>query len=165
MSQKTVILTAEQAQKKIIRLAYEILENNIEASDIYLIGIKESGLILAEILKTHLHEICQHTIHIIPLYIDKKNPIDCSFEIDFDPSDKRIILVDDVSNTGKTLMYALRPLLSTMCDTIQVAVLIERQHKLFPVASSYIGMKISTTIQNHISVNFRHNKIESVTLE
>jgi pyrimidine operon attenuation protein/uracil phosphoribosyltransferase len=67
---------------------------------------------------------------------------------------KTILLVDDVANTGKTMYYALKPIMEFSPKKVQIAVLVDRQHKLFPVSSDFVGLSLSTTMQEHISVVF-----------
>jgi pyrimidine operon attenuation protein/uracil phosphoribosyltransferase len=86
--------------------------------------------------------------------IDKKNPLQSAIEIkiDTDLKNKTIILVDDVANSGKTIFYALKPLMDLSLNKIQLAVLVDRQHKSFPITADYVGLSISTTLQNMIYV-------------
>jgi pyrimidine operon attenuation protein/uracil phosphoribosyltransferase len=72
--------------------------------------------------------------------------------------------VDDVSNTGKTLLYALKPFLSAQPKKIQTLVLVERSHKLFSIQPDYVGLSINTTLQEHISVQVSEGEIEGAWL-
>ena len=65
---------------------------------------------------------------------------------------RTIILTDDVANTGRTLFYACRPLLDTLPRRLEVAVLIDRQHKLFPIRADYVGLSLATTLKENIEV-------------
>jgi pyrimidine operon attenuation protein/uracil phosphoribosyltransferase len=165
MANKIQLLDANKADQKLTRLAYEIYENNIEAKEILLIGLYDRGLDLAQILKAKLNAICNINILIETLHIDKKNPIDCHLDNKLNLTGKTIILVDDVANSGKTMTYALRPLLDTIAKKIQVAVLIDRQHKKYPIASDFIGFQLSTTIQNHITVEIENGSVKGAYIE
>ncbi len=160
MDKKLQILNAEQVQMKLNRIAYEIVENNLEYKEITLAGIRENGVVLANILKGHIEKISSIRVNVIVININKKTPVECNIEGNFNPEDKKIILVDDVADSGKTMMYALRPFLHTICKGVQVAVLVDRKHKQFPITPDYIGMQLSTTVQENIRVECKNNKIE-----
>lgn len=160
MNKKLQILNAEQVQMKLNRIAYEIVENNIEQKEITLAGIRENGVVLANILKGHIERISSIRVNVIVININKINPIECNIESNFDPKDKKIILVDDVADSGKTMMYALRPFLHTISRGVQVAVLVDRKHKRFPITPDYIGLQLSTTVQENIIVECRNHEIE-----
>ena len=165
MANKIQLLDANKADQMLTRLAYEIYENNIETTEIILIGLYDRGLDIAHLLKTKLNAICAINILIEILHIDKANPIDCHLENELDLTDKTIILVDDVANSGKTMTYALRPLLNNIAKKMQVAVLIDRQHKKYPISSYFIGFQLSTTIQNHITVEIENGIIKGAYIE
>ena len=88
----------------------------------------------------------------IALHLDKHKPavITLSEEINFD--DKNVLLVDDVSNTGKTLMYALKPFMQFHPKSIQTLVLVERMHKQFPIKPDYVGYSIATAPDDYVQV-------------
>lgn len=157
--ERICLMDAEQAERCINRLAYEIYERNIDSTNVVLLGIDQRGVELAQILRKKIEKISPLQPQVITLIIDKDNPTVSRFKAPFDPTGKTIIIIDDVANSGKTLTYALRLLLDTHVQAIQVGVLIERQHKRFPVAPNYIGLQIATTVQNHISVDIRSGKI------
>ena len=133
-------------------MAYEIVERNINEKQIILAGIKESGLIIANVLHRFLKEIFKGEIIVIGIALDKKNPknITLSDEINFE--NKIIIITDDVANTGKTLLYALKPFLNFYPKKIQTLVLVERSHKEFPVSPDYVGLSVSTALSEKIIV-------------
>lgn len=150
-----LILDNEQIAQKIKRMAYEIYENNFDAKELTLIGIQEHGYKLTESLLKELKAIFNIEYNVIPVVLDKKNPV--SFAPDFAAQGKNIkgktvILIDDVLNSGRTLMYAIRPLLELEPRILQVAVLINRDHKNFPVHPDYTGLSLATTIQEHVEV-------------
>lgn len=165
MSKKIELLGAAEAELKLTRLAYEIYEQNLEVNSLVLVGVEGGGQEIAKILMRKLDKICNLEVSYIVLKIDKKNPVEVSFEENFDPSGKTIILVDDVANSGKTLTYALKPFLYSVAKKIQTAVLIDRQHKRFPISSDYIGLQLSTTIENHITVEVAKGKVVGAFVE
>ncbi len=152
MLSNNIILSAESSAKKMQRMAYEITEHNIGEKQIILAGIKESGLIIAHKIKSFLQNIFRGEIMVIEITLDKKNPktISIPAEINFD--DKVIIVTDDVSNTGSTLLYALKPFLNFYPKKIQTLVLVARSHKQFPVAPDYVGLSVSTGLDEKIIV-------------
>ncbi len=165
MNNNHFILSKEIAHRKIQRMAYEIVERNINEKQIVLVGIKESGLIIANILHVFLKEIFKGEIIVIEISLDKKDPknISLSGEIDFD--NKIIIIADDVANTGKTLLYALKPFLNFYPKKIQTLVLVERSHKEFPVSADYVGLSISTALSEKIIVETEEGKILGARIE
>ena len=159
-----LILTREISYRKLQRMAYEIDERDINEEQIILAGIKENGSIIAKILVSFLRDIFKGKISIIEITIDKKNPknISLSEEINFD--EKVIIVVDDVANSGRTLLYALKPFLDFYPKKIQTLVLVERSYKEFPVASDYVGLSVSTALTEKIIVETSNNEIEGASL-
>lgn len=146
------ILSKEIAYQKLQRMAYEIVEQNMNEQQIILAGIKESGSIIAQILFSFLKEIFKGEIVVMEIAIDKKDPkkISLSKKINFD--DKIIIVVDDVANSGKTLLYAIKPFLDFYPKKIQTLVLVERSYKEFPVSPDYVGLSVSTALTEKIIV-------------
>jgi pyrimidine operon attenuation protein/uracil phosphoribosyltransferase len=163
--ERNYILTEEVAQRKLLRMAYEIMENNFGESELILAGIRESGSVIARNIQRLLHGIQNIRTDIITISLDKKFPeeVTLSKPIAFD--DKTIILVDDVSNSGKTLLYALKPFLSAHPKKIQTLVLVERTHKLFPVNPYYVGLSVATTLQEHIYVEIAGEQVKGAWLE
>ena len=154
--ERNKILNSEDIQLKITRIAYQILEENDTEPEIFLLGIKETGFIIAQKIKKEIEKISNSTTaQLIKVVINKTNPLDKPIEYSVPVSilkNKTVILTDDVGNTGKTLFYALQPLLNEVPKKIQVALLIDRQHKLFPIHADFVGISLATTIQEHIEV-------------
>ena len=145
-------------------MAYEIVEQNVNEKEILLAGIKENGSVIANSLHNFLKEIFKGKIQIIEIRIDKKDPKNISLSEEIDFNDKVIIIVDDVSNSGKTLLYALRPFLDFYPKKIQTLVLVERSYKEFPIAPDYVGLSVSTASFEKIIVEVSKGQIESATL-
>jgi pyrimidine operon attenuation protein/uracil phosphoribosyltransferase len=159
-----LIFSKEIAYQKMHRMAYEIVEQNVNEKEIILVGIKENGSIIANALHKFLKEIYKGKIQLLDIKIDKKDPkhISLSEEINF--NDKVIIVVDDVENSGKTLLYALKPFLEFYPKKIQTLVLVERSYKEFPVSPDYVGLSVSTASTEKIIVETSKGEIERATL-
>jgi pyrimidine operon attenuation protein/uracil phosphoribosyltransferase len=164
---KNYILTQQAAEKKLRRMAYEILENNSGEKAIILAGIRESGSVIARNIRRILDEIAgpQLSIQLISISLDKKRPgtVTLSESLPFD--NQVIIVVDDVANSGKTLLYAMKPFLDFHPRKIESLVLVERTHKAFPVQPDYTGLSLSTTLQEHIYVEVEEDTIKGAWLE
>jgi len=162
---KKYILSREVAQKKMRRMAYEILEHNLEEKEIILAGIHESGSVVAENIQRMFAEISSIKTELITLSLDKKNPKEVIVSKPMDFSGKVIIVIDDVSMSGKTLLYALKPFLNFYPKKIQTLVLVERSHTNFPVRPDYVGLSIASTLQEHIYVGVEGGEITGAYLQ
>jgi pyrimidine operon attenuation protein/uracil phosphoribosyltransferase len=163
---KIQILTEAQIDQKLKRMAYEIWEKNSEEKEIFIIGIEETGAAVAGKIAEILKEISPLKINYNTLVINKKSPLQEEIRLNADTLNRKtVVLIDDVANSGKTLLYALKPLMDFEPAKIQVAVLVDRKHKNFPVTPDIIGHSVSTTIQEHIIVNYEHGKLTGAHLE
>ena len=152
------ILTREAVFQKIKRMAYEVLENNLDESHIILVGVFDKGYFIAEQMHKELSAICDKSISLIKMQIDKENPQTSTIEIDADGrilNGQTIILVDDVLNSGRTTSYSLSYLLQFNAKKIEIAALVNRSHKAFPVTPSYKGYEIATMIEEYIEVRLK----------
>lgn len=156
---KNYFLSKETASKKLRRIAYEILENNMEEKELILAGIRESGSVVAKNIQKELSAISKIKTTLITLTLDKREPNEVLISKAFDFNDKVIIVIDDVANSGKTLLYALKPFLEYHPKKIQAMVLVERKHNNFPVSPDYVGVSVSTTLQEHIYVEVKGDEI------
>lgn len=161
---KNSILTADAAARKIRRMAFEIAEDNANESSLLIIGIEGNGEIVAKNLVAELKEIFAVPVETATISINKKEPLDAAVKEPVDFNGRVVIVVDDVSNTGKTLLYALKPLLNSLPKKIQTLVLVARSHKLFAVQPDYVGLSVSTTLQEHIVVDTRDGAITGAWL-
>lgn len=152
IAKRNCILNKEVAQRKLRRMAFQIAENNADEGSLIIAGINGNGLVLAGQLVTELQQIVSIPIQLVTIKLNKKNPLEVMVEQEMDFTNGNIIVVDDVANTGKTLLYALKPFLNTLPRKIQTLVLVERSHKLFSIQPDYVGLSVTTTLQEHISV-------------
>lgn len=152
MPDKKYILTKEIAEKKLRRMALEICERNYNESELLLIGIKEQGIVVAEKIAASLKNIFKGKVSVHSLSIDKKQPAAIAIEPYAECGNKSIVLIDDVANSGKTMLYALKPLLKAYPKKIQTLAMVERTHKSFPVGIDYTGLSVSTEANEHIYV-------------
>ncbi|MCB9334711.1 MAG: phosphoribosyltransferase [Flavobacteriales bacterium] len=157
-STKTLILNNEEISQKIDRMAYQILEDNYLEKEIVVVGMANNGYLFAEKIVKKLKKISSDLkITLIKLTIDKDNQLNNNAFIDKPTdilNDKVIILVDDVLNSGKTLIYGVKYLLDFPVKRMSTAVLVDRNHKRYPIGTHYTGLALSTTLKNHISVEF-----------
>lgn len=164
---KNYILTQQVAEKKLRRMAYQILENNSGEQQLILAGIEENGSAVARCIQRLLREITgdKLTTRLIAITLDKRNPgpVSLSENIPFDG--QVIIVIDDVASSGKTLLYAMKPFLDHHPRKIESLVLVERTHKTFPIQPDYTGLSLSTTLQEHIYVEVDGDVVKGAWLE
>jgi pyrimidine operon attenuation protein/uracil phosphoribosyltransferase len=156
---KKYIVDQSVAEKKLRRMALEIVENNMDEKNIILAGIRESGSVVANCIRQILSEISPVQTEVINITLDKKEPKEVTLSKKMDFNGKVIIIVDDVANSGKTLLYALKPFLDFLPKKIQALVLVARSHNSFPVHPDYVGVSIATTLQEHIFVEVSNDKV------
>ena len=160
-----MILDKQTAEKKLKRMAMEVAERNYGNHEIILIGIKENGIFIAEKIAGYLKEVFAGNIKVLSLEIDKKNPGEIKLNTTIDFNNKTILLIDDVANSGRTMLYSLKPLLAQHPKNIQTLALVERTHKQFPIAVNYTGLSVSTTLQENIVVDVKDGEIMGARLE
>jgi pyrimidine operon attenuation protein/uracil phosphoribosyltransferase len=163
--EKNYILSPEVAANKLKRMAFEILENNFEETGFILAGIRENGTAIALTIQELLKEIAGMNTELITVSLDKKNPKDVTLNRHPEMNDRVVILIDDVCNSGKTLLYAIRPFLDSHPKKIQTLVLVERSHNAFPVKPDYVGLSVATTLQEHIYVEVDNGGVKGAWLE
>ena len=156
---KNKILNTNQIKKIVKRIAYQIHENNLEYPEIILIGVHKNGYTLAEKINKELKQISKSNIKLVSIKINKKNALE---EIELDCKkeylkNKVIVLVDDVLHTGKTLIYCVKHLLEITPKNFNTVVLIDRNHKKFPIKVDFKGISLSTFISDHVEVVFEDN--------
>jgi pyrimidine operon attenuation protein / uracil phosphoribosyltransferase len=152
VQKQNIVLDKEAIRRKMKRMALQLAENNSEETELVIAGIQGNGEVVARSLVEQLKTIAPVNAFLVQVKLNKKDPREVSLEPAISLENKVVILVDDVANTGKTMLYALKPLLSTLPKKVQTLVLVERSHKLFPVQTDYAGLSIATTLQEHITV-------------
>ena len=163
---KKKILTNSQIKRKIKRISLQIIESNVEEKEVVLAGIEQNGFLIAKELNKMITELSNLNIKLCSLKIDKKNPLN-NISTSLNSSEyknKSIVVVDDVLNSGSTLMYAVKHFLDTELRQLKTAVLVDRNHKKFPIKADFKGVSLSTSIQNHVKVQFDENSIEAFLL-
>ncbi len=156
---RSIILNDQQIKDKIRRIAYQIYESNTKEKEIILAGIRQNGYVLAERIATVLSSISPIEVTLCEVLIDKKNPRN-SISTSLDSKDyrnKSLILVDDVLNSGTTLIYAARHFLDVPLKRFKTVVLVNRNHKKYPIKADFKGISLSTSMQEHIYVEFQTN--------
>lgn len=152
--QDNIILNHEEIKHKIKRIAYQIYENNVNESEIILAGIDSNGYILAKKLKTVLSKISTINPILCKVTIDKKNPrntIKTSITVN-DYKNKSVVLIDDVLNSGTTLIYGVKYFLDVPLKQFKTAVLVNRNHKKYPVKADFKGISLSTSLHEHVEI-------------
>ena len=152
---KKIILNSEDIINKIKRISFEIIEKNINENEIYLVGLIPNGKYLSKNISKYISENSNINVKVIFIKMDKKNYTlkEITSEIDLKDLNKKIIVfVDDVMNSGTTLIYALKKFLSYNPKEIQIGVLIERNYKNFPIVSNYKGLELRTSKEEHVEV-------------
>lgn len=149
------ILDGSQIKQKIKRLAIEILENNFEEKTIVLAGVNNNGTGFAKLLEKQLKKITEINIQLVTIRLNPAAPLATPIEINTPVESlkgKTIILVDDVANTGRTIFYACKPILNILPKKLEVAVLVDRKHKAFPIYPKYVGFSLATTLKEDIDL-------------
>ena len=156
---RVLILDTQRIERKLLRMAWQIREHNSDYSSITLIGIADGGEAIAQRLAAHLRNISPLDITVLRLELSKKSPVQSPVTLSAAIADSSVVLVDDVANSGRTLLYALKPLMDAGPEKILIAVLVDRKHKSFPVNPDIIGHQVATTLQEHILVTFEPDGI------
>lgn len=165
MENKKYILSAEAANKKLHRMALQVVEQNYNAGQLILIGIKKNGIVIAEKIRQYLKDVFSGEVVVLELGMDKKKPGAITLSETMDFNGKTILLIDDVANSGRTMLYALKPLLEQLPQKIQTLALVERTHKTFPVEVDYIGLSVSTTTDEHIYVEVANGEVTGAWMD
>lgn len=163
---KHYILVEQTAQKKMQRMALEILENNAGETELIIAGIDGGGTIVARTMHDLLKELDNSlTLHLANISLNKRHPEEVVISPELDYNNKVVIVVDDVANSGRTLLYALKPLLNWHPKKIQTLALVGRHHNSFPVYPDYVGMELATTMEDHIYVEVDGNTVKGAYLQ
>lgn len=164
---KNIILNNTEIAQKIRRIAYQIYEVNHKESEIIVAGIAENGYLLAQNIVTILQEISNIKITLCKVCLNKKQPLK-SVTTDLLPEEyqhKSVVLVDDVLHSGTTLIYAIKHFLEVPLKQFKSAILVNRNHKKYPVKADFKGISLSTSIKEHVTVEFKNGEITAYLQE
>lgn len=159
MNSKHKILGQDRINKIIKRIAFQIHEKNLNESEIILIGILKNGFILSNLIEKELQKISKSKIQLLSIKVNKKSPLN-SVELSSDLNkikNKSLVLIDDVLNSGKTLIHCVKYLLDVPLANFNTVVLIDRNHKKYPIKIDFKGLSLSTSIKENVSVVFDKN--------
>ena len=157
---KTKVLDKNQLQQKLDRLAWQIYEQNYKEKEIIIAGIANRGVLLANNIAEKIRKISSIKVKLTTIKVDKDNPYNKDIQVDIDEKEyknKVLILVDDVLNSGKTLIYGSKYFLSVPLKKLSTVVLVDRNHNRFPIKADFVGLSLSTTLKEHISVELARN--------
>lgn len=164
-AQHTQILTDQQIKRIVQRLAYQVYEQHVDAKELIIAAVKGNGTHVAKALCEQLASICQVKITYTEILLNKQQPVEHDVRLQPEPAHNKgkssVIVVDDVLNSGRTLLFALLPFVKMGCKSIQTLVLVDRNHRSFPVSADYIGMTLATTMQEHVEVKIEKGKFSA----
>lgn len=159
-----IILNHQEINHKLNRIAHQIYEANINEKDVVLAGIDKNGFILGGVLKEKLEQISELDVILCKVIIDKSNPL-AEIKTSLKASNyenKSIILIDDVLNSGATLIYGVKHFLSVPLKRFKTAVLVNRNHKKYPVKADFKGISLSTSLNEHVTLSLKKNNYEVI---
>jgi pyrimidine operon attenuation protein/uracil phosphoribosyltransferase len=158
---KTLILNSRQIRQRIDRIAYQVYEQNYLEKEIIVAGIAKNGFVLAERIAEKITEISPIKVTLAEITISKKNPLSEKVKVNLPEKELKgnvIVIVDDVLETGRTLVFAMDPFLKYPVKRLTTVVLVDRDHHSYPVKADFVGISLATTMQEHISVELAPSK-------
>lgn len=158
------ILDKETTVRKLKRLAYEIAERNYNEQQLFFAGIRQSGYTVASLLAKEVMEISNIHVELVEIIMDKRYPVEVFLDREIGFNNQSVVIIDDVANSGKVMLYALKPFLNFQPKQIQTLVLVERTHKVFPIQPDYVGLSVATTLEEHIYVELEDDEISGAYL-
>lgn len=167
-AQRDMVMTHDNVVRKLDRMARELLEVHFQESSLVLIGVAGQGVALCEALSSRLQALSNLEVLTGTLTMHKDLPLEHELLCDVDMTtwnDKIVILVDDVLNSGRTLIHAVRFVLEGHPREVHTAVLVDRKHRSFPIRADYCGLTLSTHHNEHIAVDLSDPDHTSVHLE
>lgn len=156
----TQILSNQEIAHKVKRIAFQIYENNSSETEIIIAGIGQKGFTLAKKISEALTQISPLEINLCEVKINKRQPLDPikTSLTEEEYKNKSIVLVDDVLNSGTTLIYGVRHFLAVPLKQFKTAVLIDRNHKKYPIKVDFKGISLSTSLSETVKVTFSKGK-------
>ena len=164
---RTLILSSRQVQQRINRIAHQIYENNYREKEIIIAGIAKNGYILAKRISEKLKEISPVKIKLAEIIVNKKEPLSEKVKVNLPEKkwkDKVVVVVDDVLESGRTMMYGIDLFIKYSVKRLTTVVLVNRDHHSYPVKADFVGISLATTMQEHISVELNGGKNDAVYL-
>lgn len=157
---KNIILTDAEISHKTKRIAYQIYETFSSESEVILAGIASNGFVFAQKIAQELTQISDLKVTLCEVKINKQNPQETIFtSLSVEAyENKGLVLIDDVLNSGTTLIYGVKHFLEVSLSKFKTAVLVDRNHKKYPVKADFKGISLSTSLQEHIHVVFDENE-------
>ena len=152
------ILTKKQIENKILRISFQIIENNLNEKEMFLVGLEKNGFIIAKKIEKHIVNKSKIKVKTIKMSLNKEKYQKSTFSEKISSNNKTIILIDDVLKSGETIIYAIKELLDYKIKKLKTAILINRNHNIFPVGVNFVGLELSTTLEEHIEVIFDEKK-------
>lgn len=149
------ILDQKQIKQKVKRLAIEMVENNYNEKEIIVAGINNNGYGFAKMILRELRKISDIKYSLAKIALNPAKPLSEEISISIKKEDlknKVVLIIDDVANTGRTTFFAFKPLMEVMTKKIEVAVLVDRKHKSYPINVDYVGLSLATTLKENIDV-------------
>jgi len=162
------ILNNKDINQKTRRLAYQILEQNTEVKKLVFLGINNNGSVFAKLLKEQYESISSKEVSLGSISLNPADPLESEIALDTEVKNlkgKHLIVIDDVANTGRTLFYAMKPLMEYVPNKIEVAVLVDRKHKSFPIQVDYVGLSLATTLKENIVVEIKKESSKAAFLQ
>lgn len=167
-SSRTLVMNSKQVEQRLNRLAWQVYEQCWDEKEIIIAGIATNGYRMAQRLIRILESISPIRTKLIELSFDKDEPLTQPLEVKIPPAelrDKVVVVVDDVSNSGRTLIYGMKPFLDFPVKRILTLVLVDRDHNRYPVKTNFVGLSLATTLQEHISVELGSDGNDAVYLD
>ncbi|UAB80974.1 phosphoribosyltransferase [Marixanthomonas sp. SCSIO 43207] len=164
MPEEVTILDKKQIDYKIRRIAFQIYEANVSEKEVIIAGIKTNGYVFAEKLKKAVEKISPLKVTLCEVIINKKEPtsaIQTSIP-QTDYKNKSLLLVDDVLHSGTTLIYGVKHFLEVPLKQFKTAVLVDRNHKKYPIKADFKGISLSTSLNENVAVIFEKNKDRAI---
>ena len=146
---ENLILNKQDVENKIKRIGLEIIEDNINCSKIILFGISDNGKLITQKLMGHINKISNISVDLIQVNVNNES---LEYDNKFDILNQSIVIIGDVSQSGKTLQMVISDLMKYKPSKIKTSVIINRDHSLFPVKIDYSGLSLSTSVNEHVDV-------------
>ena len=158
------ILTGQEIQQKLVRLAHQMIENIWDQEIIYIGGIVGNGYIMAKELTTIIMANSSVQVNCFEIIINKDQPWSEAIVLSIDQSllkNATIFLVDDVLNSGKTMQYALVKFLEQPTKSIKTVAMVDRKHRRYPIKADFVGLSLSTTLSDRVEILKHENDYEA----